>query len=143
MERIRGPIAPGPERPRKNSERKNVIQVAPFEIRAIATPGHASHHHVYHWEDNLFGGDIAGVRLGNGPPIPPFVPPELHIESWHESIAKIRELNPTNLYLPHFGLVKGSVAAHLEALDERVTRWSQWFRKKISAGARESDLVPA
>src|SRR5437773_2551596 len=75
--------------------------------------------------------------------IPPFVPPELQIESWHESIAKIRELNPTNLYLPHFGSVKGSVAAHLDALDERVTRWSEWFREKISAGFREPDLVAA
>jgi len=117
----------------------------------IATPGHASHHHVYHWEDNIFGGDIAGVRLGDGPPIPPFVPPELHIESWHESIAKIRELNPSKLYLPHFGLVKGSVAAHLDALDESVTRWSEWFQARIrlsrrngvKADALEPDLIPA
>ncbi|MGB9156359.1 MAG: MBL fold metallo-hydrolase [Chthoniobacterales bacterium] len=143
MQRLWGRIAPVPEERVRILEDKNVIQVAPFEIRAIATPGHASHHHVYHWEDNLFGGDIAGVRLENGPPIPPFVPPELHIESWHESIAKIRELNPTKLYLPHFGLVKGSVATHLDALDERVTRWSEWFREKISAGVREPDLVPA
>ena len=143
MQRLWGRIAPVPENRVRILEDKAIVPVAPFEIRAIATPGHASHHHVYRWEDNLFGGDIAGVRLGNGPPIPPFVPPELQIESWHESIAKIRELNPTNLYLPHFGSVKGSVAAHLDALDERVTRWSEWFREKISAGFREPDLVAA
>ena len=143
MQRLWGQIAPVPEERVRILEDKDVIQVATFEIRAIATPGHASHHHVYHWDDSLFGGDIAGVRLGDGPPIPPFVPPELHIESWRESIAKIRELNPTNLYLPHFGLVKGSVTAHLDALDERVTRWSEWFHEKISAGVREPDLVPA
>jgi glyoxylase-like metal-dependent hydrolase (beta-lactamase superfamily II) len=143
MQRLWGQIAPVPEERVRILEDKDVIQVAQFQIRAIATPGHASHHHVYHWEDNLFGGDIAGVRLGNGPPIPPFVPPELHIESWHESIAKIRELNPTRLYLPHFGLVKGSVAAHLDALDERVTGWSEWFREKISAGVREPNLISA
>jgi hypothetical protein len=40
-------------------------------------------------------------------------------------------------------LVTSSVAAHLEALDERVTRWSEWFREKISAGVREPDLVAA
>jgi glyoxylase-like metal-dependent hydrolase (beta-lactamase superfamily II) len=151
LQRLWGQIAPVPEERVRILEDKDVIPVAPFEIRAIATPGHASHHHVYHWEDNLFGGDIAGVRLGNGPPIPPFVPPELHIESWHESIAKIRKLNPAKLYLPHFGLVKGSVAAHLDALDERVTRWSEWFharirlsrRNGVKADALESDLVPA
>src|SRR4029077_3798350 len=107
MHRLWGRIAPVPAERVKILEDNEVTRVAPFAIRAIATPGHASHHHVYHWEDNVFGGDIAGVRLGNGPPIPPFVPPELHIESWHESIAKIRQLNPTKLYLPHFGLVKG------------------------------------
>src|ERR1041385_963310 len=30
-------------------EHNDVVRVAPFEIGAIATPGHASHHHVYHW----------------------------------------------------------------------------------------------
>jgi len=39
--------------------------------------------------------------------------------------------------------VKGSVATHLDALDERVTRWSEWFREKISAGFQEPDLVAA
>ncbi len=68
-------------------------------MRALETPGHASHHHVYHWGDTVFGGDIAGVRIGGGPPIPPFVPPELHVESWLASIAKIRALQPTELYL--------------------------------------------
>jgi glyoxylase-like metal-dependent hydrolase (beta-lactamase superfamily II) len=115
--------------------------VGQFEIRAIATPGHASHHHVYQWEDNVFGGDIAGVRLGSGPPIPPFVPPELRIELWHESIAKIRDMNPKRLYLPHFGLVKGSISAHLDALDERVERWSRWFRDRLRAGADEQQLI--
>ena len=143
MQRLWGRVEPVPQERVRILEDDTVVEVGPFEIRAIATPGHASHHHVYHWEDYLFGGDIAGVRLGDGPPIPPFVPPELHIESWHESIAKIRELNPTRLYLPHFGLVKDSIAAHLDALDERVTRWSEWFREKMSTGVPEPELVPA
>jgi glyoxylase-like metal-dependent hydrolase (beta-lactamase superfamily II) len=121
----------------------DVVCVAPFDVRVIATPGHASHHHVYQWEDNVFGGDVAGVRLGGGPPIPPFVPPELHIESWQESIGKIRALNPKKLYLPHFGPVKGSVSAHLDLLEERVRRWSIWFRDRIRAGDDEQQLRSA
>jgi glyoxylase-like metal-dependent hydrolase (beta-lactamase superfamily II) len=121
-------------------EDDDVVREPPFEIRAIATPGHASHHHVYHWDDNVFGGDIAGVRIGNGPPIPPFVPPELDIESWRESIVKIRRLNAANLYLPHFGKIAGSVDEHLAELDKRVARWSEWFRNRIRAGEDESSL---
>jgi glyoxylase-like metal-dependent hydrolase (beta-lactamase superfamily II) len=124
-------------------EDNDVVRVAPFEIRAIATPGHASHHHIYHWGDIVFGGDVAGVRLGGGPPAPPFVPPELDIEAWRESIAKIRALNPEKLYLPHFGLVPGDIAAHLDALEERVSRWSTWFRDRIRAGDDEQKMKPA
>lgn len=142
MERRWGKIAPVPAARVKILEDNEVVRVPPFEIRAIATPGHASHHHVYHWDDNIFGGDIAGVRIGSGPPIPPFVPPELHVESWRESIRKIRALNAANLYLPHFGKVHGSTSEHLDELDERVARWSEWFRERIRAGDDEPKLRP-
>ncbi len=140
MHRLWGRIAPVPAERAKILEDNEVVRVPPFEIRAIATPGHASHHHVYHWSDNVFGGDIAGVRIGNGPPIPPFVPPELYVESWRESIAKIRSLNAANLYLPHFGKITGSVLEHLDVLDEKVARWAEWFREKIRAGMDELQL---
>src|ERR1043166_9197905 len=140
MERLWGKIAPVPKERIRILEDNDVVSVPPFEIRAVATPGHASHHHVYHWDDNVFGGDVVGVRIGDGPPIPPFVPPELHVESWRESIARIRRLNPANLYLPHFGKVSGSIAEHLDLLDERVARWSEWFREKIRSGDDETTL---
>jgi len=140
MQRLWGTIAPVPNERVQVLEHNAVIRVPPFDIRAIATPGHASHHHVYHWDDNVFGGDIAGVRINNGPPIPPFVPPELHVESWRESITKIKKLNPANLYLPHFGKVSGSIIDHLDLLDERIARWSEWFRGKIRSGANDEQL---
>jgi glyoxylase-like metal-dependent hydrolase (beta-lactamase superfamily II) len=142
MERLWGKIAAIPATRVKILEDNEVVRVPPFEVRAIATPGHASHHHVYHWEDSVFGGDIAGVRIGNGPPIPPFVPPELHVESWLESIHKIRALNARNLYLPHFGKVSGTVAEHLDLLEGHVIRWSEWFRERIRAGDDERTLRP-
>ena len=140
MQRLWGKIAPVPQDRVTVLQDNEVVCVAPFAIRAIDTPGHASHHYVYHWDDNVFGGDIAGVRIGGGPPIPPFVPPELQIESWLESIQKIRALRPANLYLPHFGKVTGSVPDHLDALEERVNRWSKWLRDKIRAALTEEQL---
>lgn len=143
MERYWGRIAPVPEEKIRILHDQEVVRLGALEVRAIETPGHASHHHVYQWEDNLFGGDIAGVRIGSGPPIPPFVPPELHVESWLDSIRKIRALNPGKLYLPHFGLVEGSVASHLDALEGRVHRWSGWFRDQLRLGQNEAQLIPA
>jgi glyoxylase-like metal-dependent hydrolase (beta-lactamase superfamily II) len=143
MQRLWGKIDPVPQERVRVLEDNDVVRIGQFEIRAIATPGHASHHHIYHWGDTVFGGDVAGVRLGGGPPVPPFVPPELEIESWLESIAKIRLLNPAKLYLPHFGLVNGPIAQHLDALAERVSRWSIWFRDRLRAGEDEQKLTPA
>jgi glyoxylase-like metal-dependent hydrolase (beta-lactamase superfamily II) len=143
MERLWGKFSPiAPERVRV-LEADAVVRVAPFEIRAIETPGHASHHHIYHWDDTVFGGDVAGVRLGGGPPVPPLVPPELDIEAWRASIAKIRELNPARLYLPHFGLVTAGIAGHLDALEGRIVRWSLWFRDRLRAGDDEQTMRTA
>ena len=143
MERLWGRIAPVPEERVRVLQDNDVIRLGRLEVRAIETPGHASHHHVYQWNDNVFGGDVAGVRIGGGPPIPPFVPPELEVEAWLESIEKIRALHAAKLYLPHFGLVGGPVAAHLDELEERVRRWSEWLRDRIRAGEDEASLIPA
>lgn len=143
MQRLWGRIAPVPEQSVRVLEDGDIIRVGEFDIRAVATPGHASHHHVYSWDDVLFGGDIAGVRIGSGPPIPPFVPPELHVESWLESIDKMRSLNATQLYLPHFGRAAGDIGAHFDALEKHVRDWSAWFRDRLRAGNDEAQLVPA
>lgn len=143
MEKLWGRIAPVREENVRVLRDGDRVRLGGWEVRALETPGHASHHHVYYWDDNIFGGDIAGVRIGGGPPIPPFVPPELDVESWLESIAKIRALNAAHLYLPHFGLAPGFVAAHLDALAERVRRWSEWFLDRMRAGEDETQLIPA
>src|SRR5690348_3799831 len=86
MQRLWGRIAPVPQQNVQILHDRDVTRLGQIEVQAIETPGHASHHHVYFWDETVFGGDVAGVRLGNGPPIPPFVPPELQIVSWLESI---------------------------------------------------------
>jgi glyoxylase-like metal-dependent hydrolase (beta-lactamase superfamily II) len=143
MERLWGRFAPVRAERLRILEDGELVRINSLEIRAIETPGHTRHHHIYQWENSVFGGDIAGVRLGNGPPIPPFVPPELDVESWRESIAKIRALDPAKLFLPHFGLVSDAASTHLDALEERVIRWSEWFRARIRHGDDERQLVKA
>ncbi|MEO7166178.1 MAG: MBL fold metallo-hydrolase [Spartobacteria bacterium] len=142
MATLWGEMRPLPENQLRVTEDGATIRAGQFEVRALATPGHASHHNVYHWGDNLFGGDVAGVRLDDGPPVPPFVPPELHVESWLESIERMRTLEVAHLYLPHFGLVEGDLGGHFDALAERVRHWSTWFRDQLRQGRGEAELVP-
>jgi glyoxylase-like metal-dependent hydrolase (beta-lactamase superfamily II) len=141
MTRLWGRIASVPEKNVRVLNDGDVIRLGGFEVKAVETPGHASHHHVYHWGETLFGGDVGGVRLGTGPPIPPFVPPELQIESWLNSIDKMRALNPRVLYLPHFGHVSESASDHFDSLEERLRRWSTWFRDRIQSGLDEQQLI--
>ena len=142
MGKLWGEMRPIPADKVKVTDDRTAVRVGQFEVRSLDTPGHASHHNIYHWDDNIFGGDVAGVRLDEGPPVPPFVPPELHIESWLESIERMRALQMTRLCLPHFGLVEGDLAAHCDALAERVQRWANWFRDELRKGRNESELIP-
>ena len=141
MQRLWGEMRRIPEEQVHITDDNVALRVGQFDLRSLSTPGHASHHNVYHWDDNLFGGDIAGVRLDGGPPVPPFVPPELHVESWLESIQRMRTLKVTRLYLPHFGLIEDNLAAHFDALAERVQRWATWFRDELRKGRGESELI--
>src|SRR5207302_1045916 len=40
-------------------------------------------------------------------------------------------------------LVADSVTSHLDALEQCVRRWANWFRDRMRAGADEKQLVPA
>ena len=139
METLWGRIAPVPREKLRVVGDGEIVRVGEFEVKAVATPGHASHHHVYYWDGTVFGGDIAGVRLGSGPPIPPFVPPELNVQAWLESLEKIRALNPEKIYLPHFGAVAGSLSDHLDSLSRRVKGWWDWFHDKFRQGMAEQE----
>ncbi|MEO8044034.1 MAG: MBL fold metallo-hydrolase [Spartobacteria bacterium] len=142
MQRLWGEMRPIGQENVKVTEDGEIIRAGEYDVRALATPGHASHHNVYQWNDHLFGGDVAGVQLDDGPPVPPFVPPELHVESWLESIERMRALPVAHLYLPHFGLVSGDLPAHFDALEERVRRWAGWFRDQLREGRSEAELIP-
>lgn len=142
MGKLWGRLAAVPEAQVRIANDGDVFTAGQFQIRATDTPGHANHHNVYQWDDNVFGGDVAGVTINGGPPIPPFVPPELHIESWQQSIDKLRAMKAARFYLPHYGLVEGNLDAHLDQVQERLHRWSTWFRDQLRAGKSESDLIP-
>ncbi len=142
MPKLWGEMRPIPAAQVEVTDDDDAARVGQYEIRSLATPGHATHHNIYSWDDHVFGGDVAGVRLDDGPPVPPFVPPELDIEAWQESIERLRGLQATKLYLPHFGLVENDIDAHCGALAERVQRWAHWFRDELRMGRSEEELIP-
>jgi glyoxylase-like metal-dependent hydrolase (beta-lactamase superfamily II) len=116
-------------------------KIGQLSVRVLYTPGHANHHNAYQVGEKLFTGDVAGCRIGRGAPVPPFVPPEASIELWKDSLDKLRAAHPGSLYLTHFGKVDDP-AAHIDALEDRIFRWSDWMRQKLVQGKSEKELVP-
>ncbi len=109
-----------------------IVSIGGRTLRAMYTPGHASHHIAYHDEEArlIFVGDVAGVRI---PPAievwPPTPPPDVDIVGWHASIARLRAANPDRMLLTHFG-PWDDVSPHLDQLGARLDQWvalvEQW-----------------
>ena len=92
------------------------------DLDVAYTPGHASHHVSYFSGDTgiAFVGDTAGVRLQAGRFImPPTPPPDIDLEAWRDSFARIAAWHPETLFLTHFGPF-APVAAHLTEMADHL-----------------------
>jgi len=112
-----------------------------INIQALHTPGHAIHHLVFAINDIVFGGDVAGVRIGKGPVVPPCPPPDIHIEDWSASIELIRQLKPTELYLTHFGIVNSTIEEHLNNLESTLIKYADWILKEMEKEKEISKII--
>ena len=143
MDTLWGPVLPVPsERIRavRDGER---IEVAGRTLIALDTPGHARHHHAYLDEASglLFAGDIAGVRMPNTTYVrPPTPPPELDLEAWQTSLAKLRALPIQQLALTHFG-VFADVTRHLDELEHRLLAWGEFTRQLVEQGLSDEQII--
>jgi glyoxylase-like metal-dependent hydrolase (beta-lactamase superfamily II) len=141
MDRLWGRLEPIDTNRIVAMEDDQIIRFGDVAIQAIHTPGHAIHHITFRLEDGLFTGDVGGIRIGDGPTIPPFPPPDIDLEAWADSIKRMRSFNPTYIYPTHFG-IKNDGAAHFDSLEENIHRIADWMKVKIGTGATEESLVP-
>jgi glyoxylase-like metal-dependent hydrolase (beta-lactamase superfamily II) len=118
-----------------------------IEATAWYTPGHAVHHIAWQIRDILTGesvlftGDAAGVRIGDGPVMPPCPPPDIHIEQWLESIELMKNLHVQRLFLTHYGVVT-NMSSHFQELSERLISWKNWIQPYFQQGIPVIDIVP-
>ncbi len=117
------------------------VRIGEHTFKSIHTPGHASHHIAWQFEDVLFCGDVAGVKIGNGPVVPPCPPPDINLEDWNASIDKIQKLNVRTLYLTHFGPIL-HIPDHLGSLKEILNDWAYWIKVKWESGMSAEELTP-
>lgn len=122
---------------------ENVITVGNRSLTALYTPGHASHHVVYHDPDRgtVFTGDVAAARLQGFDYVrPPTPPPELDLELWDRSIERVRSLNARSINLTHFGPFS-DVDRHLQQVRHQLHAWADLIDRAQRSGQDRPEIV--
>jgi len=144
MESLWGTIASVPQESLVVINDGDEIQIPGSTLRVFEMVGHARHHHAYLDTQSglLFTGDIGGVRMPGVRYVrPPTPPPELDIDAWRASIARLRALNATGLCPTHFGLFRGNLDWHWDDLEKRLVASGQFVREQLEKGADESAIL--
>jgi glyoxylase-like metal-dependent hydrolase (beta-lactamase superfamily II) len=143
MDYLWGPVEGIPAEAVRPTADGELIQLDGTSLQVLETPGHAQHHNAY-WHPStriLFAGDLAGVAIAGGPILPPCPPPDIDIETWSASIAKVLRLDPEQLCLTHFGLFT-KPKKHFEELSSRLAAWAEWIKNALRAGKSEEAIAP-
>lgn len=117
-----------------------IFDFGAFQIKAHDTPGHASHHNCYQINEILFTGDVAGVKIDDGPVMPPCPPPDINVEAWLNSIHKMRVIAPKKIYLTHYGLQE-DVLVHLNELELILEDWTRYMKVFFDNKVEESKIL--
>src|SRR5215212_10802040 len=105
MDTLWGEFLPVPENQMVIPKDGESIVIGTLEFVPLDTPGHAEHHYSYLFEDICFSGDVGGVRIPGYQYLRvPMPPPELHLERWHDSIARLRSEKFKTIAPTHFGI---------------------------------------
>ncbi|GAA5513034.1 hypothetical protein Dcar01_01760 [Deinococcus carri] len=110
------------------------LRVGRTEVLPLYTPGHAVHHLAYHVGDDLFVGDVGGVRLDpRQTPRAPTPPPDIDLTTWRESVAALRNVDARTLNFAHFGSAPQE-AAHWDSLLTTLEQDADRVRAGLEAG---------
>jgi glyoxylase-like metal-dependent hydrolase (beta-lactamase superfamily II) len=122
---------------------RETVEVGGLEVVAHHTPGHAVHHVAWQIGQSVATGDVAGVRFpGSTHVLPPMPPPDIDVEAWRASLDLLRQLEPSQLLLTHFGAFE-DCSRHLDELEERLLSWTEMARGIVSEGGDREALGEA
>lgn len=141
MDRLWGQMHPIPADQLIAVEDLQSFQIGDLNLQAHYTPGHAVHHIAWQVGKTLFAGDVAGVKISGGPVVPPCPPPDIHVEDWMASIARIKAMDLETIYLTHFGPIK-DIPPHLDQLAKVIEDWANWIKPHFEQKTDPALITP-
>lgn len=141
MEMLWGDMQPIPENQLVQVTDKQTFTIDNLTFVGHHTPGHAVHHIAWQAGEAVFAGDVAGVKIGDGPVVAPLPPPDIDIEAWHASIQLLRDLKASRMFLTHFGEIT-NIDAQLEQLGANINLQADWVRVRWEAGQTVEQMLP-
>jgi glyoxylase-like metal-dependent hydrolase (beta-lactamase superfamily II) len=141
MDRLWGEFLPVPEHALTILRGGERFTAGARDLDVAYTPGHASHHVSYYNADSgvAFVGDTAGIRrIECGFVLPPTPPPDIDLELWRDSLARIGRWRPTTLFVTHFG-PHAPAAAHLTEMAENLDLTAGLARASLAREGTDQD----
>jgi glyoxylase-like metal-dependent hydrolase (beta-lactamase superfamily II) len=141
MERLWGEVLPVPLETMTMLAGGERISAGGRTFDVEYTPGHAAHHVSYFDRESgvAFVGDTAGVRTHpDGFVMPPTPPPDIDLEAWRDSLARIGRWRPDTLFLTHFGPAS-PVTSHLSELGDHLELVSRLVKISLEREGRDED----
>ncbi len=140
MEMLWGEFLPVPENKLHIAQDMEEIAIGNLRFLPINTPGHAEHHYAYLFEDVCFSGDVGGVRIPGYQYLRiPMVPPELHLERWHESMKRLRQEKFAHIAPTHFGIFDDP-EWHLRAVEHALDDTVHWMEEVMPSDPSIEEL---
>jgi glyoxylase-like metal-dependent hydrolase (beta-lactamase superfamily II) len=141
MDRLWGEVRPVPTENVRILGGGERIVAGGRELDVAYTPGHASHHVSYFSADTgiAFVGDTAGVRLRAGQFVMPATPPpDVDLEAWRDSFARISAWHPETLFITHSGPF-APVAAHLTEMADHLELTSALVKASLERSGTDEE----
>jgi glyoxylase-like metal-dependent hydrolase (beta-lactamase superfamily II) len=140
MEPLWGQFLPVPAEKLTILQDEEEVAVGGLRIRALNTPGHAEHHYAYLLEDACFTGDVGAVRIPGFQYLRlPMPPPELNLEKWRETVARLQKLSLKRIAPTHFG-VFDDADWHLGSILARLDEVENWLNQNLPANLPIDEL---
>ncbi len=140
MERLWGEFVPVPASSVVEVDEGHAVELGGRRLDVAYVPGHAKHHVAYHEEaaGTAWIGDVGGIRLPGGLPVPVTPPPDIDVEAWLASMDRVLARAPRRIVCTHFGPFDDP-EAHFAELRRGLRKWAARVRESLDVDDPDRD----